>query len=191
MTSLTGTPRKGKRMANVLEVVLRPTKMVPRAIPRISEDIIRELKMANDAEITPGSGVADPSGSISTRFVPDSLSGKKALPTTEAPSVEDLEYIVQHASGKKLSKEQIAGVQHYARDLKYPRGSLVYGGNNEDDYLYCLSDNKEIDVCREMMDNMDYPKLELGLSVMPKDHPADCLAFNNLKVYAHFSFLFF
>ncbi|KAL5651421.1 hypothetical protein ACJX0J_036879, partial [Zea mays] len=35
---------------------------------RISEDIIRELKMANDAEITPGSGVADPSGSISTRF---------------------------------------------------------------------------------------------------------------------------
>jgi hypothetical protein len=24
-------------------------------------------------------------------------------------------------------------VQHYARDLKYPRGSLVYGGSDEDD----------------------------------------------------------
>jgi hypothetical protein len=48
------------------------------------------------------------------------------------------------------------------------------GGNDKDDYLYCLSDNKKIDVCREMMDNMDYPKLELGLSAMPKDQLAEC-----------------
>jgi hypothetical protein len=51
---------------------------------------------------------------------------------------------------------------------------MVYGGNDEDDYPYCVSDNKEIDVCREMMDKMGYPKLELGLSAMPKDHLADC-----------------
>jgi hypothetical protein len=44
-------------------------------------------------------------------------------------------------------------MQYYAKGLKYPLGSLVYGENDEDDYLYCLSDNKEIDVCREMMDN--------------------------------------
>jgi hypothetical protein len=31
------------------------------------------------------------------------------------------------------------------------------------------------------MDNMGYPKLELGLSAMPKDHLANCLAYNNLK----------
>jgi hypothetical protein len=36
----------------------------------------------------------------------------------------------------KLSKEQIAEAQHYARDLKYPQGSLVYGGDDEDDFLY-------------------------------------------------------
>jgi hypothetical protein len=42
----------------------------------------------------------------------------------------------------------------------------VYEGDEEDDFLYCLPDNKEIDVCREMMDNMGYPKLELGLSLM-------------------------
>jgi hypothetical protein len=59
---------------------------------------------------------------------------------------------------------------------------LVYGGNDKDDYLYCLSDNKEIDVCREIMDNMCYPKLELGLYAMSKDQLADCLAYNNLKV---------
>jgi hypothetical protein len=32
-------------------------------------------------------------------------------------STEELEFILCHASGKKLSKEQIAEAQHYARDL--------------------------------------------------------------------------
>jgi hypothetical protein len=124
-----GTPRRGKRIANVLEAVLRPTNMVPPATLKTSKDIIHEPKMTIDAETIPGSGVADPSGSVSARLVPDSMSGKEDLPTNETPSVEDLEYIVRHASGKKLSKEQISKVQHYARDLKYPWGSLVYGGN--------------------------------------------------------------
>jgi hypothetical protein len=93
-----------------------------------------------------------------------------------------LGYIVRHASRKQLSEEQIAKVQYYAEDLKYPRGSLVYGGNDEDDFLYCLPDNKEINVCRQIMDNMGYPKLELGLSKMPKDQLADNLAYNSLKV---------
>jgi hypothetical protein len=87
-----------------------------------------------------------------------------------------------------LTKEQIVVVQHYARDLRYPRGSLVYRGNDEDDYLYYLPDNKEVDVCHEMMDNMGYPKLEL--SAMPKDHLAGCLAYNHLKVCVYFSLLF-
>jgi hypothetical protein len=33
-----------------------------------------------------------------------------------------------------------------------------------------------------MMDNMGYPKLELGLSAMTKDPLADSLAYNSLKV---------
>jgi hypothetical protein len=32
------------------------------------------------------------------------------------------------------------------------------------------------------MDNMGYPMLELGLSAMSKDHLADFLTYNNLKV---------
>jgi hypothetical protein len=59
----------------------------------------------------------------------------------------------------------------------------VYNGNDEDDFLYCLPDNKEIFVCQEMMKNMGYPKLELGLSAMSKDDLADSLAYNSLKVY--------
>jgi hypothetical protein len=78
--------------------------------------------------------------------------------------------------------EQVVETQHYAKELKYSQGSLVYGGDNEDDFLYCLPDSKEVNVCSEMMDNMGYPKLELGLSAMTKDQLADSLAYNNLKV---------
>jgi hypothetical protein len=67
------TPRKGKRMTNVLKVVLRPTKMVPPAAPKIYV-------------ITSGSDRADPSGSVSTRLKSDSLSKKEALPIPEAMS---------------------------------------------------------------------------------------------------------
>jgi hypothetical protein len=73
-------------------------------------------------------------------------------------------------------------VQHYGKDLKYPRGSLVYGGNDKDDFLYYLRDSKEINVCPEMMANIGYPKLELGLSAMTKGQLADSLAYNSLQV---------
>ena len=59
---------------------------------------------------------------------------------------------------------------------------MVYRGDNKDDFLYYLPDSKEVDVCREMMGNMGYPKLELGLSAMTKDKLADSLAYNSLKV---------
>jgi hypothetical protein len=52
----------------------------------------------------------------------ESLPKKSTSPTPEAPLHGDLEYIVRHALGKQLSLEQIAEVQHYAKDLKYPEG---------------------------------------------------------------------
>jgi hypothetical protein len=107
---------------------------------------------------------------------------KESEPPSLGASTEELEFIVRHASGEKLSKEQIAEAQHYARDLQYPRGSLVYGGGDEDDFMYCLPDNKEIHVCREMADNIGYLKLELGLSAMTKDQLVDSLAYNSMKV---------
>ena len=99
---------------------------------------------------------------------------------------ENIDFFIRDALGKQMTKEQIVEAQHYAKDLRYPRGSLVYGGGDKDDFRYCLPDNKEIDVCREMMDNMGYLKLELGLSLMSKDHLSDCLAYNSLKVCAYF-----
>jgi hypothetical protein len=58
----------------------------------------------------------------------------------------------------------------------------VYNGTDEDDFLYCFLDNKEISVCWEMAKNMGFPKLEVGLSAMSKDDLADNLGYNNLKV---------
>jgi hypothetical protein len=58
----------------------------------------------------------------------------------------------------------------------------VFNDTNEDDFLYCLPDNKELFVCREIAKSMGFPKLEEGLSVMSKDDLADSLAYNSIKV---------
>jgi hypothetical protein len=109
------------------------------------------------------------------------MAEKAKSPVPEAPP-EDIDFIVRHASGKKLSKEEIAEAKHYAQELKYPKGALVYNGTYEDDFLCCLPDNKEISVYREMAKNMGFPKLEVGLSAMSKDDLADSLAYNSMKV---------
>jgi hypothetical protein len=43
--------------------------------------------------------------------------------------------------------------------------------------LYCLPDNKELSVCREMARSLGLPKLEAGLCAMTKDNLADSLAY--------------
>jgi hypothetical protein len=123
-----------------------------------------------------------PSEAVLENLIEKSLLEKPLAPAPEASSQDDLNYIVRYASEKQLLEEQIAKVQHYAKDLKYTRGSLVYGGNDEDDFLYYLTDSKEIYVCREIMDNIRYLKLKLGLSAKSKDQLTDSLAYNSLKV---------
>jgi hypothetical protein len=180
-TTAITTPKK-RRMASVLDVVLKSTKILTPASTEAPEDKAKDLREVSIASAFSAHIEAETSGAKPAELAKESLHESPTLPAHEAPSQVDLEYIVRHASGKKLSKEQVIEVQHYARDLKYPRGSLVYGGSDEDDFLYCLPDNKEINVCQEMMDNMRYPKLELGLSTMTKDQLADNLVYNNMKV---------
>jgi hypothetical protein len=113
--------------------------------------------------------------------IEQTLPEKAPAPTPEATS-EDLDYVIRHASGKRLSEEEIFEAKHYARELKYPKGALVFNGTDEDDFLYCLPDNKELSVCREMARSMGFPKLEASLSAVTKDDLADSLAYNSLKV---------
>jgi hypothetical protein len=106
---------------------------------------------------------------------------KVATPALEALK-ESIDYIIRHASGKGLSKEEEQEAQHYAQKLKYPEGALVFNGSGEEDFLYCLPDRKEISVCREMGKSFGFPKLEDGLSILSKDELADSLAYNSIKV---------
>jgi hypothetical protein len=110
------------------------------------------------------------------------LPEKTAAPAPEALK-ESIEFIICHASGKRLSEEEEEReAQHYAQKLKYPKGALVFNGSGEEDFLYCLPDSKEIFVCREMGRSFGFPTLEDGLSVLLKDELADRLAYNSIKV---------
>jgi hypothetical protein len=58
----------------------------------------------------------------------------------------------------------------------------VFNGTDEDDFLYCLADNKELSVCQEMTESMGFPKLEASLCAMTKADLANSLTYNSLKV---------
>jgi hypothetical protein len=181
-TTATMTLRK-RRITSVLDAVLKLMKTPTPASAEASIKKIGDARKVVTASAASAHVEAGPLGATPVRLMEESLLEKSTSTAPEAPPHGDLEYIVRHASGKQLSSEQIAKVQHYAKDLNYPRGSLAYGGNDEDDFLYCLPDSKEINICHEMMDNMGYPKLEHGLSVITKDQLVDSLAYNSLKVY--------
>jgi hypothetical protein len=58
----------------------------------------------------------------------------------------------------------------------------VFNGSDEEDFLYCLRDNKEISVCQKIGKSIGFPKLEDSLSILSKDELADSLAYNSIKV---------
>jgi hypothetical protein len=103
---------------------------------------------------------------------------------TAAPEAfsEAFDYILRHASGKELTEKEKQEAQFYAQRLKYPKGTLIFNGSGEEDFLYCLPDSKEISFCREMSKSFGFPTLEDGLSVLSKNELADSLAYNSLKV---------
>ena len=59
-TALVGTPRKEKKMANVLEAILRPSKMATSAPPKVSKEKADE-PMASVVDTSPNLDEARPS----------------------------------------------------------------------------------------------------------------------------------
>jgi hypothetical protein len=191
---LTATPKR-KRMASVLDVLetIKTSSSTPGKAAEASK-AQTESKLA-EAEATKSqakteAGPSEPAKEKSLETgekaaekeaIEQILPEKTDTPTPEATS-KVLDYIIRHALGKRLSEEEVFEAKHYARELKYPKGALVFNGIDEDDFLYCLPDNKELSVCREMARSMGFPKLEAGLCAMTKDDLADSLAYNSLKV---------
>jgi hypothetical protein len=73
------------------------------------------------------------------------LPEKTVAPAPEALK-ENIEYIIRHASGKRLSKEEEQEAQHYAQKLKYPKGALVFNCSGEEDF-FVLSPGQQRDIC--------------------------------------------
>jgi hypothetical protein len=194
----TVTPKR-KRMVNVLDVL--ETIKLPSTTPKKTAEISEALAEVSVAEAPKQQTGVESGPSEPTKAIPSEAEEVKIAKATEElkmsepASVEEIDtavpeassktydYIMRHASGKKLSEEEVFEANHNAKELKYPKGALIFNGTDEEDFLYCLPDNKELSVCREMSRSMGFPKLEAGLSAMTKEDLADSLAYNSLKVW--------
>jgi hypothetical protein len=194
----TVTPKR-KRMVNVLDVL--ETIKLPSTTPKKTAETSEALAEVSVAEAPKQQTGVETGPPEPTKVIPSEAEEVKIAKATEEmkmsepASVEEIDtavpeasskiydYIVRHASGKKLSEEEIYEANHYAKELKYPKGALVFNGTDEGDFLYCLPDNKELSVCREMARSMGFPKLEAGLCAMTKEDLADSLAYNSIKVW--------
>jgi hypothetical protein len=185
---------KSRRMANVLDVVLETTKTLsPTPTRKVVEASKAQPKAdSKQAEIKAATILAEtearPSVPIEMERVDpkekstERIATEKIKASGPEASNKSIDYIIRHASGKVLSQEEMLEAQHYAQKLKYPKEALVFNGSGEEDFLYCLSDNKEISVCREIGKSIGFPKLEDGLLILSKDKLADSLAYNSIKV---------
>jgi hypothetical protein len=194
------TPKR-KRMVNVLDVLetIKSSSITPKKTAKASEVsaeafVSEASKQQFLTEIGPSEPTKVKHLEAEKAKLTEATLETEQTKIAEPILVEDIDatvpeasssmhdYIIRHASGKKLSEEEIFEANHYARELKYPNGAVVFNGTDEDDFLYCLPDNKELSVCREMARSMGFPKLEAGLCAMTKEDLTDNLAYNSLKV---------
>jgi hypothetical protein len=148
------TTAKRRRMASVLDAIMETTRALT---PAPAKNVVETATSRAETKAGPLVPTEAKPAATEQRAEQESTDTSMALekkdalekaksPIPEAPS-EDFDFIIRHALGKKLSEEEIMEAKHYARELKYPKGALVYNGTDEDDFLYCLPDNKEIFVC--------------------------------------------
>ena len=147
---------KRRRMASVLDAVKESTKILTPASAEApsmgyknSKESVEAAMMQVETEAGPSAlAEAGPTEIVEKKTesrpsdvgkVPLPLENEKAtegseFPAPDAPS-QELEFIACHTAGKKLTEEQIAEARQYAKDLKYPPGSLVFNGTDEDDFF--------------------------------------------------------
>jgi hypothetical protein len=190
--SSTTTPKR--RMANVLDVVLETAKTLSstpsrkiveasKAQPEVEtkQAEVEAVKIQAETEAGPSEPTETEPAVVEEKLAEKIASEKVEAAASEA-SKESTDYIIRHASGKRLSQEEKLEALHYAKKLKYPKGALVFNGSEEEHFLYCLPNNKEISICREIGRSIGFPKLEDGLSILSKDELVDNLAYNSIKV---------
>jgi hypothetical protein len=126
--ALATTPKR-RRMASVLDAVMETTKALSLAP---TKKIGEAIKVQAEAEAGPSTPIetkaiepedkADQQISDTGMAAGQNMAEKAKSPAPEAPA-EDVDYIVRHASGKKLSEEEILEARHNAQKLKYLKGA--------------------------------------------------------------------
>jgi hypothetical protein len=169
------TPRR-KRMVNVLDVLetIKSSSTTPKKIVETSKVHIEAFdaeasQHQSETEAGPSEPTKVKSLEAAETELTEQISAEETGTTAPKASSEAFDYILRHASGKKLTEKEKQEARFYAQKLKYPKGALIFNGSGEEDFLYCLPDNKEISVCREMSKSFGFPTLENGLSVLSKD----------------------
>jgi hypothetical protein len=133
------TNPKRRRMANVLDVVLETAKILN---PGPSIKIVEASKAQHEAKTKQAeveatiiqteteAGPSEPT-EIKPAGIEEKATEEKATEqissenvATPAPEAlkESIDYVIRHASGKGLSQEEKREAQHYAQNLKYPKG---------------------------------------------------------------------
>jgi hypothetical protein len=117
------TPKRS-RMANVLDVVLETTKALsPAPTKKIVEAAKAQAETRQEeaeATKTQAKAEARPSAPVTVKPVApeEKTAGQLAPKKIEIPApealIENVDYIIRHASGKKLSEEEILEARHYA-----------------------------------------------------------------------------
>jgi hypothetical protein len=126
---ITELPKASRRMASVLDAVIESEKTSTLAFVEARSIEGEILKKPDEADMAQTISKVGPSLSAEARasematpiLEKEGASEKSKSPAPGAPA-EELEFIVRHASGKKLSEEQIAEARQYVKDLKYPEG---------------------------------------------------------------------
>jgi hypothetical protein len=108
------TTPKRRRMANILDVVMETTRaLTPAPVKKAIETATAHAK----TEAGPSVPTEAERAAAEQRALEKDVAENVKSPASEASS-EDLDFIIRHASGKRLSEEEIAEAKHYARELK-------------------------------------------------------------------------
>jgi hypothetical protein len=150
------TPKR-KRMVNVLDVLetIKSSSTTPKKIVETSEVeteifVAKAPKQQSETEAGPSEPTKVKSLEAEEEKMTEPILVEETSTAAPEASSKALDYIIRHASGKRLSEEEIFEANHYAQELRYPKEALVFNGTDEDDFLYCLPDNKELPVYQEM-----------------------------------------
>jgi hypothetical protein len=121
------TPKR-RRMASVLDAVMETTKaLTPAPTKKAAEAIKVQAEAKAGSSVPIEMKVVAPEDKTEQQTSDTGMVAGQGIieeaksPTPDASS-KYVDYIIRHALGKKLSKEEILEARHYTHKLKYPKG---------------------------------------------------------------------